>query len=75
MKTEFYRLPFGLARRLAGDGAAATWPSNSKLVEDGAGARVALFESDWSLRLAQEWNPSLHFEPFDATQQRAEAVR
>ncbi len=75
VKTEFYRLPFGLARRLAGDGAAATWPSNSKLVEDGAGARVALFESDWSLRLAQEWNPSLHFEPFDATQQRAEAVR
>ncbi len=74
VKTEFYRLPYGLARRIAGDGVAATWPSNAKLVEDGAGTRVALFESDWSLRLAEEWNPGLRFEPFDATQRVAEAV-
>ena len=75
VKTEFYRLPYGLARRIAGDGVAATWPSNSKLVEDGAGARGARFESAWSLRLAQEWNPSLQFQPFDAAQQPAEVAR
>jgi len=67
VKTEFFRLPYSLARRVAGDAAAAqsaTWPSNAKLVEDGPGRLVALFESDWSLRLAEEWNASLRFESF-----------
>ena len=67
VKTEFYRMPYSLARRVVGDDAAlasATWPSNAKLVEDGAGTPVALFESEWSMRLAQEWNASLRFDSF-----------
>jgi peptide chain release factor 3 len=67
VKTEFYGLPYGIARRVAGDPAAiasATWPSNAKLVEDPAGTPIALFESEWSVRLAEEWNASLRFEPF-----------
>jgi len=67
VKTEFYRLPFALARRVGGEAAAiasATWPSNAKLVEDDLGAPVALFESEWSMRLAQDWNPKLSFESF-----------
>jgi peptide subunit release factor RF-3 len=67
VKTEFYRLPFALARRVGGDAtaiASATWPSNAKLVEDDLGAPVALFESEWSMRLAQDWNPKLSFESF-----------
>jgi peptide chain release factor 3 len=67
VKTEFYRLPFSLARRVIGEPeaiAGATWPSNAKLAQDLAGAPVALFESEWSVRLAEEWNASLRFEPF-----------
>ncbi len=77
VKTEFLRLPFSLARRVVADAGAidaATWPSNARLVEDAAGAAVALFESGWSVRLAEEWNPALRFEPFEATQRLAEAV-
>jgi peptide subunit release factor RF-3 len=44
--------------------AAATMPSNGKVVEDWDGEPLALFESEWSLRLAAEWNPALTFEPF-----------
>ncbi len=77
VKTEFLRLPFSLARRVVADAAAiqaATWPSNARLVEDAAGAPVALFESAWSVRLAEEWNPLLRFEPFEASARIAEAV-
>jgi peptide chain release factor 3 len=76
VKTEFYRLPFGLARRVAGDAASiagATWPSNAKLVADVAGTPVALFESEWSMRLAQEWNATLRFEPFESNGRTTEA--
>jgi peptide chain release factor 3 len=67
VKTQFAALPYGLARQVAGQGdaiAAATWPSNAKLVEDWDGRPIALFESDWSMRLAQEWNAALEFRPF-----------
>jgi len=77
VKTEFYRLPFTLARRVAGEPAAiaaATWPSNAKLVEDVAGRTVALFESEWSVRLAEEWNAALRFESFEATGRALEVV-
>jgi peptide chain release factor 3 len=77
VKTEFYRLPFSLARRVAGDAtalAAATWPSNAKLVEDASGAPVALFESEWGMRLAGEWNPALRFASFDDGARPMEAV-
>jgi peptide chain release factor 3 len=70
VKTDFYRLPYGLARRVSGEPgaiAAATWPSSAKLVEDPSGAPVALFESQWTIPLAQEWNPQLAFEPFSET--------
>ena len=46
--------------------ARAQLPSNAKLVEDWNGRPVALFESEWSVRLAQEWNPQLEFIPFSA---------
>ena len=34
------------------------------MLEDWDGAPVALFESDWSVRLAEEWNPQLRFAEF-----------
>ncbi len=55
-------LPYSLALHVEGDPeaiAAAQLPSNAKLVEDWDGRPVALFESEWSIRLAQEWNPQL----------------
>ena len=64
VKTVFTTLPYGVARRVTGDSGAiakAQMPSNAKLVEDWDGNPIALFESDWSVRLAQEWNPSLRF--------------
>ena len=67
VKTHFSPMPYGLARRVAGDPqtvAKAQFPSNAKLVEDWDGNPVGLFESEWSLRLAQEWNPSLQFLEF-----------
>jgi peptide chain release factor 3 len=67
VKTQFASLPYGLARRVAGEAdavAGATWPSNAKLVVDWDGRPIALFESDWSMRLAQEWNAGLEFRPF-----------
>ncbi len=69
VKTVFSRLPYALARRVEGDpdvAARAQMPSNAKLVEDWEGRPVALFESEWSVRLAQEWNPNLVFAPFVA---------
>ena len=77
VKTEFYRMPFGLARRVRGSAdavARATWPSNAKLVEDASSEPIALFESEWSVRLAEEWNPALAFEPFEASQRVAETL-
>ncbi len=76
VKTQFSRLPYALARHVEGEReliAAAQLPSNAKLVEDWDGRPAALFESEWSLRLAQEWNPRLTFSPFSA-QTDAEAL-
>ena len=67
VKTLMTTLPFALARRVVGDSAvlaSAQLPSNAKLVEDWGGAPLALFESEWSMRLAGEWNPKLTFAPF-----------
>ena len=63
---ELYRLPYTLARRVHGKPATgeASWPSSAKLVEDARGRPVALFESEWSLRLAEEWNPAVRFGPY-----------
>jgi peptide subunit release factor RF-3 len=46
--------------------ARAQFPTNAKLLEDWNGEPVAVFESEWSVRLAAEWNPALTFEPFFA---------
>jgi peptide chain release factor 3 len=70
INVQLTRLPYRLARRVAGDAptvAGATWPSNAKLVEDSLGKPIALFESEWSLRLAEEWNPGLVFRSFDGS--------
>ncbi len=72
VKTIFTTLPYSVARRVHGDSEAiarAQMPSNAKLVEDWDGQPVALFESDWSLRLAEEWNPKLRFVEFTAIDQ------
>ncbi|MEO6835906.1 MAG: peptide chain release factor 3 [Candidatus Tumulicola sp.] len=69
VKTLFSALPFALARHVGGETeqiARAQMPSNAKLVEDWDGRPAALFESEWSLRLAQEWNPQLAFTRFSA---------
>lgn len=76
VKTELMTLPYALAHHVQGEReqiTAAHLPSNAKLVQDWDGLAVALFESDWSLRLAQEWNPQLTFAPF-AAQITSEAV-
>jgi peptide chain release factor 3 len=67
VKTIFTTLPFSVARRVQGSNEAlqgAQLPSTARLLEDWDGAPVALFESDWSVRLAEEWNPQLRFTEF-----------
>ncbi len=67
VKTEFRQLPFTLARYVEADPSAlerAQLPSAAKMLEDDEGKPIALFESDWSLRLAQEWNSGLRFLEF-----------
>ncbi|MBV9440469.1 MAG: peptide chain release factor 3, partial [Candidatus Eremiobacteraeota bacterium] len=67
VKTIFQTLPYTTARRVRGDGAAAaTLGSSGRLVEDWDGEPVALFESDWAISLAEQWNPGLTFGPFGA---------
>jgi peptide chain release factor 3 len=69
VETRFDRLPYSLALHVEGDSGAlssAHLPSNAKLVEDWHQRAVVLFESEWSVRLAQEWNPQLRFVPFSA---------
>jgi peptide chain release factor 3 len=67
VKTIFSNLPYSLALRIGGDPQAASraqLPTNAKLVEDWEGQPIALFENEWSVRLAQEWNPALSFLPY-----------
>jgi peptide chain release factor 3 len=69
VETRFETLRYALALRVEGDReqlARAHLPSNAKLVEDWNGRPVILFESEWSVRLAQEWNPQLRLTPFSA---------
>ena len=76
VETAFTNLPYAMALYVQGDRdqlAHANWPSNAKLVQDWDGRPVALFESEWGVRLAQEWNPQLRFVPFSA-RTGAEAV-
>ncbi|MGB8267034.1 MAG: peptide chain release factor 3 [Candidatus Velthaea sp.] len=78
VKTIFSTLPYGLARRVSpstSEGlAAAQLPSNAKLVVDWDGNPLALFESEWSMKLAQDWNPALSFAPFAQRELAAEAA-
>ncbi len=69
VKTHVTPLPYTLARWVAGVPekiSGAQWPSNARLAEDWDGRPVALFESEWSVKLAQEWNPGLQFLEFAA---------
>jgi peptide subunit release factor RF-3 len=67
VKTVFQTLPYSTARRVRGENpGAATLGSCARLVEDWDGNALALFESEWSINLAQQWNPGLAFEPFGA---------
>jgi len=76
VKTVVTTLPYRLALYVEGEReqlAGAHLPSNAKLVEDWNGRPVALFESEWSVRLAREWNPKLRFETF-SVESDAEAL-
>jgi peptide chain release factor 3 len=67
VKTIFSTLSYGVALRVGGDPALvsrAQLPTNAKLVEDWEGRPIVLFENEWSVRLAQEWNPALTFLPY-----------
>ncbi|HEY5340844.1 MAG TPA: peptide chain release factor 3 [Candidatus Aquilonibacter sp.] len=73
VKTIFSGLPLGLALRVGGPSTGsgqaaeisrAQLPTNAKLVEDWEGRPIVLFENEWSMRLAQEWNPTLSFLPY-----------
>lgn len=78
VKTDLTILPFSIARRVDADRAvlaAASFPSNARLIEDWDGAPVVLFESEWSIRLAQEWNPTLRFEEFASATTPAGSAR
>jgi len=67
VKTVFQTLPYSTARRVRGENpGAATLGSSARLVEDWDGNALALFESEWSINLVQQWNPGLAFEPFGA---------
>ncbi len=77
VKTLFSALPYTVARRIEGSPEAikaAQLPSNAKLVEDWDGRPVGLFESEWSLRLAQEWSPNLQFVEFTAVTKPMEVL-
>jgi peptide chain release factor 3 len=75
VKTVFSTLPYTTARRVAGENlAAATMPSNARLVEDWDGNPLALFESPWSVDLAKQWNAGLSFAPFGAKELAREAL-
>ena len=69
VKTVISGMPYSIARRIEGDPDLAVrpqLPSNAKLVEDWDGKPVVLFESEWSVRLTEEWNPKLTFASFVA---------
>ncbi|HET6275126.1 MAG TPA: peptide chain release factor 3 [Candidatus Cybelea sp.] len=69
VETRIDTLPYSIALHVEGDReriAGAQLPSNAKLVEDWDGRPVVLFESEWSVRLAREWNPQLELRPFSA---------
>jgi peptide chain release factor 3 len=69
VEARFDELSYALALHVEGDRdrlASMHLPSNAKLVEDWNGRPVILFESEWSVRLAQEWNPQLRLTPFSA---------
>jgi len=72
VRTDWSRLPFTFARRIVGNHetiASAQMPSAARIAEDASGGPVALFESDWSVRLAEEWNPGLRFVAFEDSSQ------
>ncbi len=67
VKTVLTPLPYTLICRVSGSREAlssATIPSNTKLVETQTGDVLLLLESEWSVKLASDWNPHLSFSPF-----------
>jgi peptide chain release factor 3 len=77
VKTQMTRLPFSIARRVLGEAlalAGASLPAGAKLLEDRDGFPVALFEAEWSIRLAEEWNSGLRFIDFGTRDMKSEVV-
>jgi len=68
VKTLMSPLPYTVIRRVQGQHDAittATLPTNARLVTDARAVPYVLFESEWSISLAEEWNPLLRFAPFE----------
>ena len=77
VETRFTPLPYALARRAIGDPATiarGSWPSSAKLVEAWDGTPLVLFESEWSVRLAEEWNPDVRLIDPATDDERAETT-
>jgi peptide chain release factor 3 len=69
VKTAVTIQPYTIAMRVdAAESAveSAHLPSNARFARDASGRVIALFENEWSLKLAREWNPSIAFVPFGA---------
>jgi peptide chain release factor 3 len=69
VRTVVTRQPYTLALHVDAPSGAVEkvhLPSNARLVRDWQGRAVALFESEWALKLAREWNAGITFVPFVA---------
>jgi peptide chain release factor 3 len=72
VKTILTMLPYTVIFRVQGPHEAlrtATLPTNSRLVEARDGALLLLLENDWSVRLAEQWNPRLKFVEYQTEMQ------
>ncbi|MHB8140476.1 MAG: peptide chain release factor 3 [Vulcanimicrobiaceae bacterium] len=77
VRVQMTTLAYGLALHVAGEAESAMHaqlPSSAKLVEDWAGAAVVLFENEWSVKLAREWNSTLQFVEFAGVTARREVL-
>jgi peptide chain release factor 3 len=68
VKTVMSPLPHTTVRRVKGSAdaiAEATLPSNARLVEMRDGSILLLLENEWSVKLAEDWNPGIELLPFE----------
>lgn len=69
VQTQLTMLPFTVIFRVTGSVEhlrSATLPTSARMVEARNGTPLVLLENDWSIRLAEQWNPELAFTKYDA---------